>query len=285
VDALKSSMSDASAKKVLEWLAKEGFPLEVRVGKVCRAQGWLTYHGFPYKDPNEGKVRDCDVYASRFKRVYGSGTASVDLAIECKRSADKPWVVFAEPAKPHDWVLPSMLAPGKVSDLALGLCVPDSSKLDLLRPKEWVGYSVTKAHAGIKDGDPSGSYSALRAVMAAAEALQVECERSFTEHPDWPPSVDITLPVIVVGAPLYLYTIDSSDQEHLEAITSARVVAPQRHYESRCLLTIVAEAGFADWLVGLTAWADSILEDVAQRAHGVPGLVKQFRELEGEPNT
>jgi hypothetical protein len=272
-------MSDAAAKKVLEWLAKEGFPLEVRVGKVCRAHGWLTFHGFPYVDPIERKVRDCDVYASLHKRVHGSGTASLDLAIECKRSADKPWVVFAEPAKAHDWMVPSMLAPGRVSEVALGLCVSAPASLDFLRPKEWVGYSVTKAHSGVKDGDPSGTYSALRAATSAAEALQLKCEEDFLEHPEWPPTVEITLPVVVVGAPLYLYTIDESNQEHLEPITSARIVAPQRQFESRCLLTIVTEDGFEEWLAGVTNWADGILDTVAPRAHGVPALVARFRDI------
>lgn len=274
-------MSDDSAAKVLHWLAKEGFPLEVRVGRACRARGWLTFHGFPYTDADEGKVRECDVFASRYKQVHGSGTASVELAIECKRSTDKPWVVFAEPAKSHDWLLPSMLAPGKISDVALSFCVPQSEKLEYLRPKDWVGYTVTKLYAGAKDGDPSGAYSALRAAMSAAEALQRDCERSYLRSPGSSPSVDITLPVVVVGAPLYLYTIDESDQEHLEPITSARVVAPQRQYESRCLLTIVTEAAFSDWLAQLTTWADSILEDVAPRAHGVPQAVARSRELEG----
>jgi hypothetical protein len=273
-------MNDSAAKKVLEWLAKEGFPLEVRVGKVCRSQGWLTFHGFPYIDPLEGKVRDCDVYASRYKRVHGSGTASLDLAIECKRSADKPWVVFAEPARSSDWMLPSMLAPGRVSDVALSLCVPQLTSLDFLRPKEWVGYAVTKAHSGVKDGDPSGTYSALRAAMSAAEALQLRCEQKFQQHPEWPPAVEITLPVVVVGAPLYLYTIDDSNQENLESITCARVVAPQRQFEARCLLTIVTANGFEEWLRGLEEWADPILDEVAQRAHGVPDAVARFRVLQ-----
>jgi hypothetical protein len=273
-------MSDILGKKVLEWLAKDGFPLEVRVGKICRAHGWLTHHGFPFTDPVEGKIRDCDVYASRHRRVHGSGTASVDLAIECKRSTEKPWVVFAEPTKVSDWILPSMLAPGRVSDVALGLCVRPSAMLDFLRPKEWVGYSVAKTHSAAKDGDPTGAYSALKAAMAAAEALQLRCEETFRKHPELPPAVDITLPLVVVGAPLYLYTIDDGNHEHLEPITSARVVAPQRQFESRCLLTIVTEDGFAEWLASMTAWADSILDEVAPRAHGVPALVARFRELD-----
>lgn len=274
-------MSDDSGNKVLGWLKKEGFPLEVRVGQACRSQQWLTFHGFPYTDPVEGKMRECDIFASRHSRAEG-GMASVDLAIECKRSPDKPWVVFAEPVKTFDWLLPSMLATGKVSDLCLSLCLPSQEGLDFLRPKHWVGYAVTKAHAGAKDGDPSGAYSALRAAVAAAEALQLKCEERFHTHPEGPPSVDITLPVVVIGAPLYLYTLNEANEERVEEIESARIVAPQREYESRCLLTVVTEAAFEGWLRGVTTWADEVLKEVAPRAHGLPAALARFREYEGQ---
>jgi hypothetical protein len=182
--------------------------------------------------------------------------------------------------KDFAWILPSMLAAGKVSDVALSVCLPSEQKLDFLRPKRWVGYAVTKAHAGARDGDPSGAYSALRGAIAAAEALQLRCEERFRSQPEDPPAVDITLPVVVIGAPLYRYTVDERNQEQLEPITSARVVAPQRAYEERCLLTLVTEDGFEGWLQTVTAWADEVLEEVAPRAHGVPASLKRFREYE-----
>jgi hypothetical protein len=273
-------MSDDASKKVLEWLTKEGFPVEVRVGKTCRAHGWLTFHEFPYNDPLEGKLRNCDVHASRFKRVHGSGTVSVDLAIECKRSADKPWVVFAEPRKTYDWYIPPMLAPGRVSEVALSLLLGDPDPLEFLRPQDWVGYSVVKAHTSPKDGDPGGAYSALRSAVSAAEAFALRCEQEFEEHRDWPPSVAITFPVVVVGAPLYLYTLDDQNKEHLERIPFAKVVAPQRRFESRCLLTVVAEDSFSDWLVQFAKWADSALEALAPKAYAIPKLVAENRRAE-----
>ena len=273
-------VTDQSSKKVLEWLAKEGFPLEVRVGKECRTREWLTFHSFPYNDVAEGKLRECDVFASRFKRVAGGATVSLDLAIECKSSSDKPWVVFAEPVKSYDWHIPPMLAPGRVSSVCLMLLNGDPDPLDFLRPREWVGYSVTKAFSSPKDGDPSGAYSALRAAVAAAEAFASRCENELDEHRDWPPSLAITLPVLVVGAPLYLYTLDDKNQEHLEPIPFAKLVAPQRKFEARCLLTVVTETAFGDWLDSVTKWADVALEKLAPMAQGIPKLVEDDRKAE-----
>jgi hypothetical protein len=274
-------MSTETTSKILSWLAKAGFPLEVTVGKACRAKGWLTYHSFPYSDPAEGKIRECDVFASRFAREHGSGTVAVDLAIECKRSPEHPWVIFGEPTKSHAWFLPCTLAPGLVADTALMLLStrkPDP--LDFLRPGAWVGYAVTKAHAGTKEGDASGAHSALRATMTAAEAFADRCERELEKHPTYPPHIDIVLPVLVVGAPLYLYTVDDSGSESLESISSAKITAPQRHFEDRTLLTIVSETAFPEWLDEVTAWVDGILPYLVPMASGIPKLVADARRAQ-----
>ena len=112
-------MAETSESAVLEWLRNVGYPLEIKVGRICRAKGWLTYHALTYSDPSEQKLRECDVYATRFVRHSGSGTLSIDLAIECKRSAGNAWVVFGEDTRPHDWIVPSMLTPGRVPALCL----------------------------------------------------------------------------------------------------------------------------------------------------------------------
>jgi hypothetical protein len=274
-------MTGASESAVLEWLRKEGFPLEVKVGKLCRAEGWLTFHSFAYSDPTESKLRECDIYASKFARASGSGTMSVDLAIECKRSTGKPWVVFGEPTRSHDWLIPSMLAPGRVPDAAfVFLAGREPDPLDFLRPKEWVGFNIVKSHTSSKDGDPSNAHSALRATINAAEAFAAKNEQEFDDHPNWPPHPSIVLPVLVVGAPLLLYTVADDGTEQLEPIAVAKVVAPQRRFETRTLITVVSEEAFPGWLDEVTAWSDSILPDLAAKAQIIPQLVAQARSLD-----
>jgi hypothetical protein len=276
----QSFVKETSTKKVLEWLQKEGFPLEVRVGKALRSRDWLTYHSFSYEDPTEGKLRECDVFAHRFKRARGGAVAAIDLVIECKRSADKPWVVFADPVKEHAWFLPQTLAPGRISKLALTWLVNTPEALEYLRPQKWVGYTVVKGYTTPKDGDPGSAYSALRGVFSAAEALALRVEREFDEEPDSPSSVSITLPVVVAGAPLYLYTLDENNDEHVRDIAFAKVVAPQRKFESRCLVTVVAESAFGAWLDDLILWADPVLEKMADMAAAMPSMLANDRRAE-----
>lgn len=271
---------DDTTKAALEWLQKHGLPLEVNVGKLCRDRGWLTFHSHPYVDPRTSKTRACDIHATRLKRMYGQGTASIELVVECKRSVGKPWVIFAEPTKPHDWFLPSMLAVGRLSEVALMAMMSKPDPLDFLRPVDWVGYAVVKAHSSGKDSDPSAAHGALQSVMSAAEAFSLRNEKSLFEHPDWPPSIEITLPVLVIGAPLLLYSADGQGKEELTRITEAKVIAPERAYESRCLATVVTADTFDVWLDRLAGWADPLLERLAAKALGVRAMVEKHRQVE-----
>ena len=274
-------MTETSSASVLDWLRREGFPLEVKVGKLCRSKGWLTFHSLAYTDPAESKLRECDIYASRFVREDDSGTISVDLAIECKRSIGKSWVVFGEPTRSHDWIVPSMLAPGRVADAAfVFLAGRNPDPLDFLRPQDWVGFNVVKAHTTSKDGDPSGAHSALRATISAAEAFAAKSEQEFDIHPDWPPHAPIVLPVLVIGAPLYLYTAADDGTERVEPIEVAKVVAPQRRFEARTLITVVTEEKFPTWLDQVTAWADSILPDLVTKVSAIPHMVAEARRVD-----
>jgi hypothetical protein len=262
---------------VLAWLAQEGYPLEVSVGKICRAKGWLTFQSFSYTDPNESKLRACDVYASRFVHAGGI-TLNIDLAIECKRSPDKPWVVFGEPVGRFDWLIPSMLAPGFVAESILMLLPNEPTDLLAhLRPEKWVGYSLVKAHSSGKPGDPSNAYSALRATMTAAEAFALRSEQELREDYEWPPSLSVVLPVLVVGAPFYLYTSDENNEEHLEPVEFMKVTAPQRRFEDRCLVTVVSENAFPSWLAQMSDWADKVLAELTPKAAGIPRHIADMR--------
>lgn len=156
----------------------------------------------------------------------------------------------------------------------------DPDPLDFLRPRDWVGFNVVKAHTNSKDGDPSGAHSALRATMNAAEAFAARNEREFDIHPDWPPHPSVILPVLVVDAPLYRYTVSEDSTETLFAIEMAKVVAPQRHFEARTLITIVTADGFDTWLDQMTAWADPILAELAPRSGVIPRMVADARRVD-----
>ena len=80
---------------IRKWLTKVGYPFELEAGRALRDAGWEVEQGHLYRDPLEDKTREIDVYA---RLAVGSRdppvAAKVSLAVECKSSTDKPWIIF-----------------------------------------------------------------------------------------------------------------------------------------------------------------------------------------------
>src|SRR3989442_788755 len=83
--------------KVREWLTKQGYPLELRVGQAFAAAGWGVSHASFDEDPETHKQREIDLYV--YMQGHGLPAIQFMLAIECKSSPDKPWVAFSAPRK------------------------------------------------------------------------------------------------------------------------------------------------------------------------------------------
>lgn len=50
--------------RVRAWLARQGYPLELRVARLFAKMGWATAHAVIYNDPDTGKPCECDVVAT-----------------------------------------------------------------------------------------------------------------------------------------------------------------------------------------------------------------------------
>jgi hypothetical protein len=87
-------------RRIIEDIAKTGYPLEIRASLVLQAQGWVVTHNPAYFDPEEHKGREVDINASKGWQVPRPGPMKdmllCSLFVECKKS-DKPWVFFLTP--------------------------------------------------------------------------------------------------------------------------------------------------------------------------------------------
>jgi hypothetical protein len=82
--------------RVGSWLKKEGHPLEFRAANILRKHGFHAVQGI-YAQANSDTVkREIDVLAEMNVQT-SSGLLRVSHVIECKWSADKPWVIFVSP--------------------------------------------------------------------------------------------------------------------------------------------------------------------------------------------
>jgi hypothetical protein len=83
-------------RKIMSWLAEQGYPTEFRAANICRSHGFRVFHGSHVQDEKSQVVREIDVVAATTLRSDGH-IIRVEHIIECKLSTDKPWIVFTSP--------------------------------------------------------------------------------------------------------------------------------------------------------------------------------------------
>ena len=76
--------------KVLDWIKKTGFPLEMEAASAFRSAGFGVRQSFTYTDPQSEKGREIDVLA---QDPDWMGVIEISFVLECKASS-KPWVVL-----------------------------------------------------------------------------------------------------------------------------------------------------------------------------------------------
>ena len=84
-------------------IKRSGFPLEIEVAKVLEDKGWEVDPSSPYRDYDQGILREIDLIAHRAMQATLTGrpiapySAEVELVIECKKSEEFVWVFFPRP--------------------------------------------------------------------------------------------------------------------------------------------------------------------------------------------
>lgn len=81
--------------RVHEWLASEGYPVELQVARAFRKAGFRAHHAMMYDDENTAKKREIDVVATKQFGQDGRWIRIVVVA-ECKNNSKKPWVCFTD---------------------------------------------------------------------------------------------------------------------------------------------------------------------------------------------
>lgn len=80
-------------KKVKTWILKNGYPFEMKVANLFKKSKFKVSQSVLYKDIDTNKLRELDIisYSNiEINNVWFNFT----FVVECKKSTDKPWVVF-----------------------------------------------------------------------------------------------------------------------------------------------------------------------------------------------
>lgn len=106
-------------KKILEKIDETGFPLELRVSKFLHDNNYIVANNIYYVDLDEGKGREIDIRAHKNYVIEDKGLQHYcrnSFYIECKKSKNKPWVIFTSPQTGYDVDLFNLGCKGSMHD-------------------------------------------------------------------------------------------------------------------------------------------------------------------------
>ncbi len=232
-------------EKLRGWLAREGYPFELQMGRVLREAGWQVFHGRHYADQETGKLREMDLHAAWGPYVGDQddlGMVGLGLVCECKVSEDKPWVVFTSGESDSVDRLAGHLAPGQLPARALAhAAVTNRGRLRAFNPAARIGHGITKAFTDSKAGDPTGPFSAVMAAVAAATALSRDFCSMILKHGQRDESwIEIYVPVVILKGLLFEFYLDEAGHETLQECDRCHILAHCPDSGDRVLVQIVA---------------------------------------------
>jgi hypothetical protein len=239
---------DSLEKKVEEWLKREGWPFEVRVGREFAKRGWKVRHGEYYRDAKGGGAREIDLIATVGHRGRDY-PLNLEVVVECKTSRDKPWVGFTSAAFAQDPYRSGLVEVdagdpswrehffkaqlrwrGPKIERDLLDTTPEPLDFDPPGGEDWARWidawcgvtlvnatmrschSVVQAFRESKGID--AAYASLQQVENAAQVLATSASRTWRElieHGVSDAEASIFMPVVIVSGKLFVGELDAQD--------------------------------------------------------------------------
>jgi hypothetical protein len=244
--------------KVLAWLEKQGYPLEMRVAALLREKTKFSIRqGWHYTDLESTQSREIDVVATAGE-LYGF--AAVHFLIECK-APGSPWVLFTSEHTMENFN--RLTAFGAISRDGKGPLTEELMSLkDEFTPRvkalpwfwhqEPVGYSLVQALGGNSETPYAAAISATKAALY--------CHASSPEH-NTPPRFMVTFPVVVTSAPLFECFLEANGKPTLREIERGFWFFQQRIGSTPPIkVAIVSEAGLGLYIEECTRVSETVMD-------------------------
>jgi hypothetical protein len=184
--------------QVVSWLSKQGYALEHETAAAFDRIGFTTQIARPYRDAQEGKIRDIDV------AVLAMDTPTpIWIAVECKAATQGAWLIRRAVMldDKRRWrPIGSVAETGKLASQVQYL----EASLPLGNP---VGFTVVEA------APQDGAFGAINQAISGAVALAKSVGDPV-----------IVLPVVVVDGPLFTVTYEGRGREVVEGVGRYRVL-------------------------------------------------------------
>ncbi len=178
-------------QKILEWLSKEGYPLEFQVANIFRATGFHTFQGQYVTDFKSSAPREIDV-VTRTDANYEDSFIRINYLVECKWTANKPWVIFSDSNSsitPEACIAQSIGT--KLAESILWLLASDKTtqKLSIFHTPDRPGFNGRQAFSSQNDL----VYSTLQSIMSACYSKKLDYETYHLKPVD-----SLSLSVVII---------------------------------------------------------------------------------------
>jgi hypothetical protein len=245
-DSLSGSELPELDRKILSWLAHQGYPLEMRLAHAFRDVAVVTQSDF-YLDSDQETMREIDVVVSArpWQSKDESTWLDVELCVEVKGSPDKPWILFCgdrDPLHPVASVFQRYRSTATESWWAALAQDTTMHQLPLLAVEDYPGYGIVRATFSSSQREDV----AYAAVMGAAKASAALTSRTDVAPPLSEISV-LALPVVFIDAPLFKCTLDDLGNPSLSRVDRGTLVWRNSvgYSVGHTIVIIVTESGLS----------------------------------------
>ncbi|WP_145176710.1 hypothetical protein [Rubripirellula lacrimiformis] len=217
--------------KIHEWLSSQGYPLEMFASRSFDRAGFNVIQSDYFEDPVTGDSRELDLRAS-VQATFGEMFLRVSLAIECKSTPGKPWILFTNPSRIADPARVAQRGYSKLAKSFLNSMAHNKSMQNLpaFQVPERTAYSVTQAFTTGQDV----AYSAAMSVSKAAGAMLADADRHTSMGERY---ALVAFPVIVIDAPLVEAFLNDAGEMVVSTVDSGILIwrNPVMHNLLNCI--------------------------------------------------
>jgi hypothetical protein len=235
-------------EKIIGWLNTQGYPLEMKVANQFKNAGFGVLQSRYFNDFEEQKPREIDITAA-ILAADDKSTTSVIYTIECKKSLEKPWVIFtANETKDKNHSLSGCFA---ISEMVKNNRNIDMNMFNhyvsILHPCRIFGHGITQCFT-------SGYDVAYSAIMGSLKASigRISSDIEYQEYV-------FAIPIVIFEGKLFECNIGRDEKIVVHEVKEGSIqLNINMHGFNNPKVKIVTYDGLSDFIVNAKKFAECI---------------------------
>ena len=241
-------------KRIIKWLTKQGYPLEMRVARILRKEGFSVSLGDMFDDLDTGTSREIDVTATKW--VNGDHwIVRICFRFECKLSREKPWIVFTSRDIP-DYYVGNLICSKLYLEFLMKALSNSNWRRKLserqLFEKIHVGHGIARAFSEGEDVPYKAVMSAVKSAVAKVKEIDNLSKGRIEGY-----QYAISLPIVVVEGKLFEARLDDDGELEISNVQHS-VINWKNAPTHSALVSIVTFDGFEDFASEMMRLANTL---------------------------